>query len=192
MPVSDSYVAIVNIIRSKSTEYDGFVFVGTLPDFVYADENREGLTTLDAWLNSSSMLSWAEIGSFYRQYGVSFNGQVFGIPLSGSGYFMVLSNIKLKNSTTGMICSKHLGEVFQIHGRNFSKRPNFFTTKILMVIMFLVIQNSSVSKYIRLWSVYDSYRGHSRRDKTNTSHANLFFCVSSISAVPRNETRVLF
>jgi multiple sugar transport system substrate-binding protein len=80
VPFRELYPLMLDDLRSQSQKYQAYVFVSQwLTDFVAPGF----LAELDARIAADPELAWDDIASFFRDFGATYDGRTYAVPLDG-------------------------------------------------------------------------------------------------------------
>lgn len=80
VPFRDLYPIMLDDLRSQSQKYQAYVFVSQwLTDFAAPGF----IEALDARIAADAALAWEDIASFFRDFGATYDGRTYAIPLDG-------------------------------------------------------------------------------------------------------------
>jgi multiple sugar transport system substrate-binding protein len=149
VPFRELYPAMLEDLRSQSQKYQAYVFVSQwLTDFAAPGF----LEPLDAHIAADAELAWDDIASFFREFGATYDGRAYAIPLDGD-FQMVYYRTDLL-AAAGLepprTWDDYLVLARSFHGRDFDgdEAPDYGSC---------IAKRQGMQAYYVMWSIAGSY-----------------------------------
>lgn len=149
IPFRELYQAMLDDVRSQSQTYHAYVFVSQwLPDFAAPGflEDLGSRTAADA------ALDWEDISLFFREFGATYDGRIYGIPVDGD--FQVVYYRTDLLASAGLhpprTWDDYLAVAKALHGRDFDgdEVPDYGSC---------IAKRPGVQAYSALWAIAGAY-----------------------------------
>jgi multiple sugar transport system substrate-binding protein len=149
VPFRELYQAMLDDVRSQSHTYHAYVFVSQwLPDFAAPGF----LEDLGARVAADTALDWDDISLFFREFGASYDGRTYAIPLDGDFQLVyyrtdLLSSAGLQPPRTW---DEYLAIARALHGRDFDgdEVPDYGSC---------IAKRPGTQAYSALWAIAGAY-----------------------------------
>lgn len=148
-PFRELYQAMLDDMRSQSQQYHAYVFVSQwLPDFAAPGF----LENLGPRIAADPALAWDDISVFFRDFGATYDGRTYGIPLDGDFQIVyyrtdLLASAGLQPPRTW---DEYLGIAKALHGRDFDgdEVPDYGSC---------IAKRPGTQAYSALWAIAGGY-----------------------------------
>ncbi len=149
VPFRELYQAMLDDMRSQSQQYHAYVFVSQwLPDLA-APGFLENLGTRIA---ADTAIAWDDISDFFRDFGATYDGRTYGIPLDGDFQIVyyrtdLLASAGLQPPRTW---DEYLSIAKALHGRDFDgdEVPDYGSC---------IAKRPGTQAYSALWAIAGAY-----------------------------------
>ena len=119
VPFSDLYKTMLDDVTGKTDKYDLFVFP---PQWIVDFAASGHLADLSARVKADPSLEWSDIAPFFRDFGASYRGRIYTVPLDGDFQLVyyrsdILEAAKLEPPRTWQ---DYLRIAKTLHGKDFN------------------------------------------------------------------------
>lgn len=149
VPFRELYQAMLDDVRSQSQKYHAYVFVSQwLPDFAAPGF----LEDLGPRVAADAALDWEDISLFFREFGASYDGRTYAVPLDGD-FQMVYYRTDLL-AAAGLqpprTWDEYLAVARALHGRDFDgdEVPDYGSC---------IAKRPGTQAYSALWAIAGAY-----------------------------------